>query len=67
MGMEEILTNRQKMILNLCKEKSYITIMDAKKFYSCRQIEQLQRLIELGFLAEDVKYFGHFIWTGKEY
>lgn len=65
--MNDFLTPKQKVILNRIKEKDFLTLMDFKSVYSSRPEEQLKRLIELGYLIEDIEHFGHFKYTGKEF
>jgi len=65
--MKDFLTSRQKLLLEYAKEKKEIRIIDVQKFYTTKPIEQLQRLIALGYFVEDTKVFGLFKYTGKEF
>lgn len=65
--MQDFLTPRQKLLLEYAKEKKEIKINDILKFYTTKPIEQLQRLIVLGYFVENTNVFGSFKYTGKEF
>ena len=65
--MQDFLTPRQKLLLEYAKEKKEIRIIDVQKFYTTNPIGQLQRLIALGYFAEDTNVFGSFKFTGKKF
>ena len=64
--MKDYLTKRQIEFLRYAKENQTISSIDIKKFYTTQPLEQLKRLIELGYLKEDI-VLGKYIFTGKEF
>ena len=65
--MIDFLTKRQVLFLEYANEKGLVTTIDIKRFYTTLPLEQLQRLVDLGYLEEDLEHFGHFKPTGKEF
>ena len=63
----DFLTPKQEIILQLAEEKGFVTTLDIKRIYSTKQSEQLRRLIDLGYLAEDFNHLGRFKLTGKSF
>ncbi len=63
--MEPILTNKQKMLLRIAKEKQIITLKETNIIFSCRQQEQLNRLADLGYF--EIIPFGKYKYTGKSF
>jgi Fic family protein len=63
------LTPKAIKVLRLAKEKGYVVVADAQRYYSCSEKEireKLVRLVTLGYL-EIVPPYAHFKWTGQEF
>ena len=58
--IQNILTEKQKILLEIVKEQGFIKISDVKRIYSTNPEKQLKRLIELGYLEEDFENLGRF-------
>ena len=58
--IQNILTEKQKILLEIVKEQGFITLPDVQRIYSTNPDKQLKRLIELGYLEEDYEHLGRF-------